>query len=473
MKSKLSLAETHPEVAKQWHPTKNRDLTSYDFTSGSNKKAWWKCEKGGDHEWMSVIYNRSKGNGCIHCANINRKISFAKSILEKRGSLLNNFPDIAKEWHPTKNGKLTPMDVTSGSGQKVWWQCKNSHEWKAVIHNRKKGVGCPECAGQKVGKDNNLSVVFPEISTEWHPTKNGTLTPRDFTSGSRQKVWWQCKNKHEWKTTIASRTGKNKTGCPKCKPQISLIQIRIYCELKTIFNQVELGVKIANYECDIYLPDHKVAIEYVEGKEKLETFETQKDNPWMATNMPDGPPGSAVFGPNIGFRIPRQEIYRVGEVFYGFRSCEMLNAKDFRLAMMSPLTSPSASAPIATMSSLAGNAKSSGLSSNYLSVAISGYKYNFTPSTSAPTPFITPSSSPNAMSISYTRRPVDVQWSYVVINDKPLYNDNVSIDFELHSSEETELVYKILKLAGVGLKAQEIVQVGQALEQTQIQQEKK
>jgi len=206
--------------------------------------------------------------------------------------------------------------------------------------------------------------------------------------------------------------------------------------------------------------------------EKLETFETQKDNPWMATNMPDGPPGSAVFGPNIGFRIPRQEIYRVGEVFYGFRSCEMLNAKDFRLAMMSPLTSPSASAPIATMSSLAGNAKSSGLSSNYLSVAISGYKYNFTPSTSAPTPFITPSSSPNAMSISYTRRPVDVQWSYVVINDKPLYNDNVSIDFELHSSEETELVYKILKLAGVGLKAQEIVQVGQALEQTQIQQEK-
>jgi len=205
--------------------------------------------------------------------------------------------------------------------------------------------------------------------------------------------------------------------------------------------------------------------------EKLETFETQKDNSWMATNMPDGPPGSAVFGQNIGFRIPRQEIYRVGEVFYGFRSCEMLNAKDFRLAMMSPLTSPSASAPIATMSSLVVG-KSSGLSSNYLSVAIAGYKYNFTPSPSTPTSFITPSSSLNAMSISYTRRPVDVQWSYVVINDKPLYNDNVSIDFELHSSEETELVYKILKLAGVNLKAQEVVQVGQALEQTQIQQEK-
>ena len=42
----------------------------------------------------------------------------------------------------------------------------------------------------------------------------------------------------------------------------------------------------------------------------------------------------------------------------------------------------------------------------------------------------------------------------------------LSINFELHSSEEAELVYKILKLAGVNLKAQEIVQVGQTLEHT-------
>jgi hypothetical protein len=42
----------------------------------------------------------------------------------------------------------------------------------------------------------------------------------------------------------------------------------------------------------------------------------------------------------------------------------------------------------------------------------------------------------------------------------------------LHSSEETELVYRILKLAGINLKAGDIVQVGQTLEQTQIQQEK-
>ena len=74
--------------------------------------------------------------------------------------------------------------------------------------------------------------------------------------------------------------------------------------------------------------------------------------------------------------------------------------------------------------------------------------------------------------ISYIRQPVTVQWAYVVVNDKALYNDNISVDFELHASEETELVYKILKLAGVNLKNPEIVNAGQTLEQGQIQQEK-
>ena len=36
-KNRKSLAETHPEVAKQWHPTKNGDLTPYDVTKGLDK----------------------------------------------------------------------------------------------------------------------------------------------------------------------------------------------------------------------------------------------------------------------------------------------------------------------------------------------------------------------------------------------------------------------------------------------------
>jgi hypothetical protein len=67
---KKSLDETHPEVAKQWHPTLNGDLTPREFTAGSNKKIWWKCDKGVDHEW-NTSPNKSAlvGRGVPICSN--------------------------------------------------------------------------------------------------------------------------------------------------------------------------------------------------------------------------------------------------------------------------------------------------------------------------------------------------------------------------------------------------------------------
>ncbi|MHC4133205.1 MAG: zinc-ribbon domain-containing protein [Planctomycetota bacterium] len=43
----------------------------------------------------------------------------------------------------------------------------------------------------------NLQVINPNLSKEWHPTKNGSLDPKDFTPNSNKKVWWICKKKHE------------------------------------------------------------------------------------------------------------------------------------------------------------------------------------------------------------------------------------------------------------------------------------
>jgi hypothetical protein len=57
---------------------------------------------------------------------------------------------LAKEWHPTKNGDLTPDDITYGSGKKVWWLCKSKHEYQAVVYNRTgNNSGCPYCAGNR------------------------------------------------------------------------------------------------------------------------------------------------------------------------------------------------------------------------------------------------------------------------------------------------------------------------------------
>jgi hypothetical protein len=169
-------------------------------------------------------------------------------------------PKVAKEWHKTKNNSLTSKDVTPGSQKKVWWQCNKNHEWEAIVGSRSKGNGCPECAGKKVGKDNNLFVKLPKVAKEWHKTKNNSLTPKDVTPGSRKRVWWQCNKGHEWEVSVKERLrGRN---CPICRPNISKIQIQIFCELKIIFEDILLEKKIDGIECDIYLPSLKTAVEY-------------------------------------------------------------------------------------------------------------------------------------------------------------------------------------------------------------------
>jgi hypothetical protein len=56
------------------------------------------------------------------------------------------FPEIAKEWHPTKNDDLKPEQVAKTSNKKVWWLCSKGHEWKTAVHARTgKKTKCPHC----------------------------------------------------------------------------------------------------------------------------------------------------------------------------------------------------------------------------------------------------------------------------------------------------------------------------------------
>ncbi len=134
--------------------------------------------------------------------------------LTKSYNLKKINPRLSKEWHPTKNGNLTPKDVTPSSAQKVWWICDNNHEWLAKIDNRARGTGCPYCAGQSLCRDNCLQTKYPKFSKEWHPTKNENLTPKDITPGNNNKVWWRCGKGHEWQAIVKSRV--KGAGCPFC-----------------------------------------------------------------------------------------------------------------------------------------------------------------------------------------------------------------------------------------------------------------
>ena len=191
------------DICMEWNEEKNRDLSPYNFTQGSNKKVWWKCKEG--HEWQASVSDRTRGNGCPICSN--------KKTLKGYNDLSTTHYELSKEWHPTKNGDLLPDSITYGSGKKVWWKCKEGHEWEASIVNRVRDRNCPICSNKQILKGyNDLSTTHYELSEEWHPTKNGDLLPDSVTYGSGKKVWWKCKEGHEWEAIISSRVKRR--GCP-------------------------------------------------------------------------------------------------------------------------------------------------------------------------------------------------------------------------------------------------------------------
>ncbi len=335
-----NLISRFPQIASEWHPTKNGDVTPNQIAPGSHKKIWWRCANG--HEWQASPNHRtSKARNCpFCCAN--------PQVLPGTNDLASRFPDLSEEWHPTKNGDLTPDMITANSSRRVWWKCSKGHEWKTAVNHRANGSQCPICSGgmqssfpeqaiyyyvkaaypdaingytdlfhnhgmeldiyvpslslgieydgsawhkgmkHQIREDtkyrickengivliriredienvdistcdtllfvqdnlntvinelkkylpllsginverdeslikssflknlneNSLSVQYPELAGEWHPTKNESLTPEMFLPKSNQKVWWKCNKGHEWQATIDSRV--RGTGCPYC-----------------------------------------------------------------------------------------------------------------------------------------------------------------------------------------------------------------------------------------------------------------
>ena len=253
------LATKYPEIAKEWHPIKNGDLSAFDVKYGSNKKVWWLCSKG--HEYKQAIKQRtSQHNGCPICSNHN--------VLEGFNDLSTMYPEIAKEWHPTKNGNLKPSDVISGSKKKVWWLCSNGHSFLQSLDKRtRRNYNCPYCSGEKALKGfNDFETKYPEIAKEWHPTKNGNLKPSDVTYGSGKKVWWKCPIGHEYEASIHKR-GSEGTNCPICHSSkfTSFGEQAIFYYIKKYFSDtLNRYNELFNtsMEFDVYIPSKKIAIEY-------------------------------------------------------------------------------------------------------------------------------------------------------------------------------------------------------------------
>jgi len=222
-----------PAIARQWHPTKNGRMKPEQFCIGSSKRVWWKCKKGADHQWEARIMTRTRGEGgCPYC--LNQKVS-------ETNSLARAYPKIVEQWHPTRNGKLKPKDVTAASTSKVWWKCREGpdHEWQALVLSRTTlKTGCPFCCNKRLSVTNCLTTLNPKAAKDWHPSKNGKLRPEHVIGLTFKKAWFKCSTcGHEWRTSPQLRTARG-YGCPACRYE----KVRLLRTKEVAVNRVDKKV---------------------------------------------------------------------------------------------------------------------------------------------------------------------------------------------------------------------------------------
>lgn len=201
------LASVNPELALEWHPTKNGSLKPTMVKANSHEKVFWLGKCG--HTWSAQINNRNAhGRGCPYCSK--------QLVLEGFNDLASQYPELAKQWDTEKNNKK-PNEIIAGGNNKYYWLCEKGHSWETSIAKRKRGDGCPYCGNKKllVGF-NDLATTAPDLALEWDYDLN-EKTPQAFLAGSNSFAHWKCKYGHTWYAAINSRrAGK---GCPYCAGQ--------------------------------------------------------------------------------------------------------------------------------------------------------------------------------------------------------------------------------------------------------------
>lgn len=247
----MSIAITHPDVSKQWHPTKNGDSRPEEFKRGAKKKAWWQCsvisECGCVHEWKASISDRcgTHTSGCKFCSGM--KVCYHNSFAYL-------YPELSLEWHPYNNprkdaiegeyspgNQISPSEITPSSGIKAGWLCVKRcehgclHEYvQRPVDKSGQSHKCPYCCNQKRCYHNSIAYLHPEISLEWHPYKNtrkdaiegeyspgNQISPSEIAKYSKTPRMWLCKDgcgygcEHEWPSSPSNRIGLE-SKCPYC-----------------------------------------------------------------------------------------------------------------------------------------------------------------------------------------------------------------------------------------------------------------
>ncbi len=198
-------ATLRPDLAAEWDPLRNNELTPSDVSPGSGKNAFWICPKG--HHYEMAVGSRSTGYNCPVCSG--------QRVETGVNDLAAVFPALAAEWDFVKNTPYSPAEVYSKSTKKFFWKCGNGHSYESVLASRVNGNGCPFCSGRNaIPGQTDLATTNPGLAAEWDYRRNGDLTPDQVKEGSAARVSWICPKGHNFRASVSNRAiGR---GCSVC-----------------------------------------------------------------------------------------------------------------------------------------------------------------------------------------------------------------------------------------------------------------
>ena len=203
------LETASPEIALQWHKTKNLPLRTSDVGRNSGVIVWWTCPLG--HEYQSAVKDRGPRRNCPVCSN--------HQVLIGYNDLATTNPECLARWDWEKNGTSKPTDFTFGSEEIICWTCERGHSYSRTIAQETRGSACPLCIYKDLQSGvNDLATLRPDIAKEWDTKRNLHLKVNEVHPSSRKKAWWICGDGHKWEAPISYRCQRN-YGCPICSNQ--------------------------------------------------------------------------------------------------------------------------------------------------------------------------------------------------------------------------------------------------------------
>ena len=159
-------------------------------------------------------------------------------------------------WNFERNQLIDPDLLGPNSEKLVWWKCNEGHHFEITPKRfiKREAGKCMQCK--------SIGFLHPELCKEIDRKKYDDMDSLlAITAGSTRKLWWICPKGHEYQARIFSRA--KGTGCDICsKSKTSKQEIRILCEFRKVFENVQYRTKIQRKEVDIYLPEYNIGVEF-------------------------------------------------------------------------------------------------------------------------------------------------------------------------------------------------------------------